>query len=370
MHAGLILAILVAMGQVGEAESRYDIPRFQAEGETSIPQQPSDYSPVTPANEPASSEGEQPPASDTITSAEVKPSDLWKSLSSEPTKERLGGFPITLAEAVAGATSRGEQTARVVAYWDLAAAAADYYLALRESTELEALRQGIQRPSFAWDEARLALSSRVQAARTSAEVAQHRLQRLLRNAPDGELPLPSDRPHCGAYETRYEENFAGRDSAEALQLSELLPQLHQELRNDTARVSADQEALQAASQRRDPQSDGSELLQAYELFSLRRREFVRDARNYNVQIARYTELATPGQVGTGRLVAMLIGTPPGQAAAGNNSGITRTSAEEPLDSPQQPRTTPRTFAEEAPPATQRKPLVEQGQERSILVRPQ
>ena len=77
-----------------------------------------------------------------------------------PLRGRLVGTPLSLAEAVSGSRSRAEQTARVESYWDLSVAVTDYYLATREATELETLRQSVSRPSFVWDEARLALTSR------------------------------------------------------------------------------------------------------------------------------------------------------------------------------------------------------------------
>ncbi len=50
------------------------------------------------------------------------------------------------------------------------------------------------------------------------------------------------------------------------------------------------------------------MVKALELLALNRRAFVQIARDYNKRIARYTELARPGQLRTERLVAMLIKT--------------------------------------------------------------
>jgi hypothetical protein len=47
-------------------------------------------------------------------------------------------------------------------------------------------------------------------------------------------------------------------------------------------------------------------LRALELLALRRRAFVQIARDYNRRIARYSELATPGQIDADRLIGMLI----------------------------------------------------------------
>ena len=50
------------------------------------------------------------------------------------------------------------------------------------------------------------------------------------------------------------------------------------------------------------------MIIALELLALNRRAFVQIAKDYNLQISRYTRLATPGDIDTGRLVAMLIRT--------------------------------------------------------------
>ena len=62
------------------------------------------------------------------------------------------------------------------------------------------------------------------------------------------------------------------------------------------------------------------------------REFIATARNYNQEIAAYTELAAPKDVPTDRLVAMMIRT---SAPAGQQpwtpSGVDQASATEPVD---------------------------------------
>jgi hypothetical protein len=48
------------------------------------------------------------------------------------------------------------------------------------------------------------------------------------------------------------------------------------------------------------------VLQALELIALQRRAFVQIARDYNRRIARYVELARPGQLAPDQLIGMLI----------------------------------------------------------------
>jgi len=380
MQSCFIIVGLVLMGQVGGVGGpRYDTSEYDTPKNNGTVKHPWEKPPVTPREEattqptgqalfdtqpqqPASSTSSLRSATD---SAISKPSELLRWLMTPPLRGPLLGTPLSLAEAVSGSRSRAEQTARVEAYWDLSVAVTDYYLAMREATELETLRQSVSRPSFVWDEARLALTSRTQVARRSAEAAQYRLQSLLGRSAESGLPLPSDPPHSGAYQTRYEKNFAGRQSAEAGQLNELLPQIVQDLRTQAAAMTADQQWLQTVDQQRDPQSDGTVLLKTYELLSLRRRTFINSVSQYNTMIARYAELATPDQVGTDRLVAMLIGAPPiSSTSSRSDSNVTRTSAEEPIDSQIKLRTSPRTFVEE-----NREPTSKSGEERSILIKP-
>src|SRR5690606_23926600 len=72
------------------------------------------------------------------------------------------------------------------------------------------------------------------------------------------------------------------------------------------------------------------LLQAYDLLSLRRRAFMATARDYNHEIAAYTELAAPAQVAPDRLVAMMIRTSAGNAETSwQKSDVQQAGAVEP-----------------------------------------
>ncbi|MCA9231358.1 MAG: hypothetical protein KDA57_11940 [Planctomycetales bacterium] len=260
----------------------------------------------------------------------VKPSELIRSLLIPPATGQLPGTPITLAEAVEGASSRGDQTRRIEVYWELTSAVAEYHLALREVTILQTLQQSVLQPSSSWAAARQALNQRGRVARRAAQTAQIRLQQMLGRASDF-LPLPSDLPHCGAYDTRYEEIFGGRlPSTEAQQLHELLPLEQQNLRQLTVEVAEAEQWLHFVSERRDPQTDGSGLLKAYELLSLRQRAFVQALRSYNSNITRYAEIAIPGMIGTERLVAMLIYTDSRQATARNDNAVRQANSVESL----------------------------------------
>jgi hypothetical protein len=236
---------------------------------------------------------------------------------------------------------RLDQTQRIEAYWDLCSSVADYYLGLREQDELQKLRATVSRPGSTWQQAESELGVRIGTSQRAAVAAQYRLASLLGRGSDS-LPLPGDLPHCGDYYARYSQVFAGRPSAEAQQLSELLPLRYEELKDSATAVARAQEWLDQIAAQRSDASDGTGTLRALELLALRRRAFVQIARDYNRRIERYTELASPGEIGADRLLGMLI------KQDGADSTATRSSSPVPplnRQSQMKSATPPRTFAE-------------------------
>lgn len=285
---------------------------------------------TAPADSPATSPQVSPPLGRTETlgpAVESNPTKVLAEFFEVPTGSELKGTPIALADALETSISRGEQSQRVVAYWELSQAVANYYLSLKERTELAALRQGILQPSTDWETSRETAESRVAISLDRARVAQQYLAQTMANTTLGFAPLPSDPPYCGAYETRYAQIFLNRASTLAEQLNEYLPRAYDDLILRTSEIDAARRWMFAVSDSRGPRSDGNELLKAYELFAARRRNFVNAVREYNLGIVRYTEIATPGTLETERLVAMLIrtGRSPGSTF---DSNIERAGAQE------------------------------------------
>jgi hypothetical protein len=232
-----------------------------------------------------------------------------------PGNSQLTGSRLALADVVATASSRSDQTERVESYWDLCSSVADYYLGLREQEELRGMRSQLPRVGPAYEQAEKELVVRVGTSQTAAVASQYRLASLIGSA--GTLPLPADTPHCADYYTHYERIFAGRPSAEAQELATLLPLRFDELRDAAAAVTRAEDWLETTATRSDT-TDGVDTLRALELLALRRRAFVQIARDYNRRIARYTELSSPGDVGAVRLVSMLI-KPAGSSTATRSS---------------------------------------------------
>jgi hypothetical protein len=269
----------------------------------------------------------------------LKPSAMMRAMLMPPAVTRLAGQPIALAVAVSGAPTREQQSERIEAYWDLCSSVADYYLSLREQDELRRLRSLLPSaaPTATWQQAESELGVRVSTSQVAAVASQHRLASLMNIAGDRiSLPLPADVPHCGDYQTRYEHNFAGRANLEAQELVALLPLRYEELKDAAAAVTRAEQWLTAER----VTADETAMLRALELLALRRRAFVQIARDYNRRIARYSELATPGEIDSGRLIGMLIkSTLPATA--------TRSSSDAPPPDRQTNRdaTSPRTYAE-------------------------
>lgn len=245
----------------------------------------------------------------------VKPPEMIQNILTAPANSRLSGRPTALADVLLGASSRQEQSRRLEAYWDLSSSVADYYLGVREQDELQRLRADAGSVGPVWQQAETEAGLRISASERAAKASQLRLASLIGQGSGGILPLPADLPHCGDYYARYDQVFAGRSSPEAQELSELLPMRYAELTDAAQTIERAEEFLAAVAAQRG--GDGTGTLRALELLALRRRAFVQIARDYNRRIARYTELAAPGQIDTARLIGMLI------MRDGNTSTATR-----------------------------------------------
>ncbi len=268
----------------------------------------------------------------------IKPTAMMKQMLSQPPGSQLSGSPVSLMDVVTGARSRQEQAQRVEAYWDLCSSVADYYLGVREQAELAKLRSMMPRAGATIEQAESEFVVRLGTSRQAAVASQRRLASMTGRG-NTSLPLPADLPHCGSYQSHYEQIFVGRPSVEAQELAALLPSRYAELKDAANAVKRAQEWIGTVAQ--NESGDGTDTLRALELLALRRRAFVQIARDYNRRIARYAELSTPGEIGAERLVGMLIkvDVPPTATRPGLPSGATgRQSRNSSIP--------PRTFADE------------------------
>jgi hypothetical protein len=242
----------------------------------------------------------QPVGTASPNGAGLSPSAMMRAMLNPLSGSQLRGQPVALVEVVTGARSRGEQTERVETYWDLCSSVADYYLGLREQDEL---RRYVQRGGQAWDQFELEMRNRTGTAQRAALASQLRLASMMGRG-SGFLPLPADTPHCASYHTHFDKIFPRGGPQEAKELADLLPLRYSELKGAAASVAESEQYLNSFASTRSGDIDGG--LHALNLLALRRRAFVQIARDYNRRIARYTELASPGQVSPERLTGMLI----------------------------------------------------------------
>lgn len=236
--------------------------------------------------------------------ATAGPESIIEWMHEAPSDSQLPGSPIAISEVIAGSPTRGAQSQRIEAYWDLCSSVADYYLGLREAEELGNLqaRLGGGRMSNALRQAAGEQRVRVETSLLSARAAQHRLASLVgRNT----LPLPGDLPFCGRYDTKLSQIFPAGAPAEADELHRLLPLRYAELVASADGITRAQQWVGKVATV--PTQTGDGMIRALELLAYNRRAFVQLARDYNRRITRYTELSRPGRIDNGRLVAMLIG---------------------------------------------------------------
>ena len=301
---------------------------------------------------------------------------------------QLAGVRMTLAEVAAlsevtginlneGPSRRAVQTGRVEAYWDLFAATALFHLANRHELELQTLREGIVEPGPLWKQAETQSQQSTQLARQRARSAQFHLQQLLGPSMSGQsngdlLPRCAELPHCGRYNSRYDAIFEDRPSPVAKQLHELLDSEYLDLVAQSKAITKSTERLHQLSISRRPESDGTELLSAYQHLVLQRTHFVEAVRRYNQSIVRYVLFAAPKPIDTDRLVAMLIYQPPSNREAGQPERPIVDDVRQPAGEPDEGPI--KTFAE--PPSeggrgswTQPRKSDAPAGERSILVAP-
>jgi hypothetical protein len=238
---------------------------------------------------------------------------MMQAMLTPPRDSQLRGELVRLVEVVSSGRTRNEQTQRIEAYWDLCSSVADYFLSVREQEELRGLTSVASRQSAALQEAEKKMAVRSDTALRAARASQFRLAGFVGRGPNN-LPLPADMPHCGTYTSRYDQVFAGRSLPEAQGLAQLLPMRYAELDDAAVGVSGAEDWLKGVISRNE-NSDAVGNLRALELLALQRRAFVQIARDYNRRIARYSELATPGQISPDRLTGMLIRRPGALATA-------------------------------------------------------
>ena len=247
----------------------------------------------------------------TSTVAESVPAQLVTRALEPSQATPLAGRPVTLLSSLAATRAAGQQAAVVHAYWDAMAMVAQYNL---RSRELAVLRGVTPRPG---DEpmmraAQASAEAALDEAAIAAVTAQHALAlHSLMPMALGGLPLPSDRPCVGLYETRFNQVFANRPVPEqAWLMNQTLPLRQEVIEHRAKAIKAAEEALDAS--RRDYAAGSvsfERVLAALAAWARQEDAFMQSVCEYNHNIAEYVAAVRVGPTDNATLVSMLIGRP-------------------------------------------------------------
>ena len=279
------------------------------------------------ASEAAEGPQRVPPASDQATpptTARTTPPQLLEEALNSPVTGAIDGTPTSLEVALDRAAGRQLEATQL--YWRLCVAVAEYNFARDEQALLGQFEADASTPAPNADpfEVELAAAAaRSREAELAALEAQHALAALLGHSTTDALPVPSDRPHVGAYRTHFQEIFAQRSAPPRVRLIDrTLPLRRKAVDLRCQSVVAARDALEATLDAYGQQTTMEHVLVRIKTLARERRAFLQAVRDYNADIADYA-LAVAGVGASSRdLVAMLIKPPPAPPRSGT-LGVTR-----------------------------------------------
>jgi hypothetical protein len=208
-------------------------------------------------------------------------------------------------------TERSSRLAVVRAYWRLTTDVAAYNWAVEEGAFVAGLQ--VLQPeteTLALEAARTAAQSRLQQARVAATGTQCELADIAGQSLREPLPLPSELPLVGPYQTRFETLFANRAPPAGIRrIATTIPLRAELLQTLAATVAADTDAIkELAVFHREGRVPLEPVLAAHDRLQRHRAEFLEAVRVYNDQIAEYA-LAIAGTSNNQTVVAMLVRNP-------------------------------------------------------------
>jgi len=227
-------------------------------------------------------------------------------LQSEIQEEPLPGQPWSLVALLERAAGTRTEVAATVAYWKLAAAAAEVTQRQREHHRLRALTEQAQAdPALAQATAEALLAYRE--ARLHVRLAQLELAQFVRLAPREALPLPADLPLTGVYRTRFEEIFRQRiPPKSAIVMQQTIPLRFEVLQLRTRAVRAAQDDLEALVELVPQGHAGwANLLAAERELGRQQRALLEAVQQYNEDIATYA-LPLAGESAPAELLASML----------------------------------------------------------------
>jgi len=238
-----------------------------------------------------------------------------------PAASALTGQAISLQAALASTPDRRRQLEIAISYWQTVLAAAEYYCSLEYAKTLDALSGDAPAMRFA----KTSAAARVRQAELEAFESQCALALAMQMPLGAPLPMPTDRPHVGAYRTQFQELFAasGRPAPEPLMmLDRVIAIRRQAIDQRAAAVQAAEDVLLSIESK-----DASAVAAAARALLDERLAMLRAAADYNRDIARYGLTVAGPTSSPQALAAMLIG--PAQQAAAPPSEVRPTAAVEP-----------------------------------------
>ena len=224
----------------------------------------------------------------------------------------VGGRPLTLIEAPERSGDRARRLWITQAYWKASAALA----AVRSVTEgVERLDLvapgGAPRDRDAVDAAAGSARADLAVARAELAASRQELADLVRLPPGEPLPWPVDRPLTSAYETHFQVIFANRPTTGRLRaIDRMLPHRHAAVEARAVAASAARRAVAAADEDHARGACPVEaVLGAHGALLTLERDWARDVRAYNTDVAEYVMAVADATVPDEQFARMLIGTP-------------------------------------------------------------
>ena len=257
----------------------------------------------------------------------------------DPAQFALPGAPTRLAELISRLIDRRQQIEATQTYWKLSAAMAEYRVCSECVAGLQQLLPAEGAPASPGDAivaARLAAAeARLREAEAQVLAEQYLLADLTRWTVANALPLPADLPHVGAYDTKFQDVYAGRvPPPRAYLLDRSLPLRLRSLEMRAAAVTAATHAVEADFEAFGKQQlDQVVVLDSIAELARQQRAFLVSVRDYNRDIAEYALSVAPANLSVVRLVGLLI--PPADHAASPGEGaegLRQAGFEEPLKS--------------------------------------
>lgn len=236
----------------------------------------------------------------------MRPPEVLAEALANAKEDGLEGKPLALADVLRLAGDRPAQIKATHQYWQLVTAQAEFHFARARYEQWTALTKN-QAGDASVRIVEASYAARAHDAHAAFLAAQGELTQLL-HLPAGEPPLAADRPHVGAYDTKFEQIFSGRTApADAVFVNRMLPVRRKAIDLRAAAIQAAQDALQGVEDEYAAgRADLNALTSALDGLERERRELLYSVQRYNDAIADYALPLAPAGLSETALVPRLI----------------------------------------------------------------